>query len=107
MPQELFQAVHNAEDAADQIVQDAQGKARELIKTVEAEIKADERKAALAHRTEYQSIIEEKRKAVEKRLEEQRPQVRKSQQEGLNAARQKLDQVSQMIFERVWNDGDR
>jgi len=107
MSQELFQEVRKAEETADQTVQDAQAKARELIKATEAEIKAGDRKAALEQRTKYQSILEDKRKAVEKRLEEQHPQVLKTQQDSLNAARQKLDQVSQMIFERVWNDGNR
>ncbi|HPF86805.1 MAG TPA: hypothetical protein PK537_01980 [Candidatus Limiplasma sp.] len=107
MPQELFQAVHHAEEAADQIVQDAQHRSRELIKETEAEIKAEDRKAALAHRTQYQKIIDDRRQAVEKRLEDARPQVLKTQQETLDAARTKLDQVSQMIFERIWNDGNR
>jgi vacuolar-type H+-ATPase subunit H len=107
MAQELFQAVRTAEETADQIVQDAQLKARELIKAVEAEIKADDRKAALSQRAQYHTILENKRLAVEKRLEEQRPLVHKAQQESLNAARQKLNQVSQMIIERVWNDGNR
>lgn len=107
MAQELFQAVQKAEETADQIVQDAQLKARELIKQTEAEIKAGERKAALAQRAQYQGILETKRLAVQKRLEEQRPVVQREQEAGLAAARTKLDQVSQMIFERVWNDGDR
>lgn len=107
MSQELFQEVRKAEEAADQAVQDAQAKARDLIKAVEAEIKAGERKAALAQRAKYQSILEDRRKAVEKRLDDQRPQVLKAQQDSLSAARQKLDQVAQMIFERVWNDGNR
>ncbi len=107
MAQELFQAVHKAEEAADRIMQDAQQKARDLIKETEAEIKAGERKAALAHRAKYQSILEEKRQAVEKRIEDQRPQAEKEQRETLDAARAKLEQASQMIFERIWNDGNR
>lgn len=107
MSQELYQAVHKAEEAADRIVQEAQQKARDLIKETEAEIKAGERKAALAHRAKYQSILEEKRKTVEKQIEDQRPQAEKKQLETLDAARAKLEQASQMIFERIWNDGDR
>lgn len=107
MAQELFQAVHTAEEAADRIVQEAQQKARDLIKETEADIKAGERKASLAHRAKYQSILEDKRQAVAKRLEDQRPQAEKEQREALDAARQKLGQASQMIFERIWNDGNR
>ena len=107
MSQELFQAVHTAEEHAEQTVQDAQHQARELIKVAEAEIKAEERKAALAQRTQYQNLIEQRRQAVEKRIGDTRPQTKKKQQESLNTARAKLDQVSQMIFERIWNDGNR
>ncbi|MFH1880414.1 MAG: hypothetical protein ABIK64_06440, partial [Bacillota bacterium] len=71
MPQELFQAVQQAEENADQILQSAQQKARELIKEAEAEIKAGDRKASLAHRLKYQSILEEKRQAVLGRIEDQ------------------------------------
>jgi vacuolar-type H+-ATPase subunit H len=107
MSQELYQAVHNAEEAADRIVQEAQQQARDLIKETEAEIKAGERKAALAQRAKYQSILEEKRQAVEKQIEDRRPQADKAQRERLDAARAKLEQAAQMIFERIWNDGDR
>jgi len=107
MSQELYQAVHKAEESADQMIQKTHQKARDLIKETEAEIKAGERKAALAHRTKYQSILEEKRKAVEKQIEDQRPQATKAQRERLDAARARLDQASQLIFERIWSDGDR
>ncbi|MDD3921851.1 MAG: hypothetical protein PHO41_11860 [Eubacteriales bacterium] len=107
MAVELFQAVHTAEEAADQIVQDAQHQARELIKDTEAEIKAGERKAALEHRAQHQKILDDKRQAVEERLEAAHPQVLKDQQKSLDAARAKLEEASQMIFERIWNDGDR
>lgn len=107
MAQELFIAVQQAEEAADQTMQNAQQKARELMKETEAEIKAEERRASLANRTKYQSILEEKRRAVLKSIEDRRPQVLKEQQESLNAAHLKIEKVSQMIFERIWNDGDR
>ncbi len=90
MPQELFQAVQQAEENADRIMQSAQQKARELIKETEIEIKAVDRKASLAHRAKYQSILEEKRQAVLQRMEDQRPQVLSEQQESLNAARERL-----------------
>ena len=107
MAQELYQAVHKAEENADRMIQEAHQKARDLIKETEAEIKAGERKAALAHRAKYQSILEEKRQTVQTQIEEQRPQATKAQQERLDEARAKLDQASQMIVERIWNDGDR
>jgi hypothetical protein len=107
MSQELFLSVQQAEEAADRAMQDAQQKARELIKDTEAQIKAEERKASLSNRAQYQSILEKKRVAVLKSIGEKRPKVMKAQQESLNAARLRLEAVSRMIFERIWNDGDR
>ena len=107
MAQELFLSVQQAEEKAEQTLQAAQQKARELIKDTEAQIKAEERKASLSNRTQYQNILEKKRGDVEKSIADARPDVLAQQKESLDAARQKLDQVSQMIVERIWNDGDR
>lgn len=107
MAQELFLSVQQAEEQADHTVQSAQLKARELIKETEAKIKAEDRIAALAHRAQYQSILDDKRKAVERSLEEQRPQVLAAQRESLDLARAKIDRVAQIIFERIWTDGNR
>ena len=107
MPQELFLSVQQAEEAADQIMQDAQQKTRELMKDTEAGIKAEERKASQQNRVRHQEILDEKRKSVQKAIDDGRPQVLAEQKESLAAARARLDAVSQMIFERIWNDGDR
>ncbi|HPJ02275.1 MAG TPA: hypothetical protein PKU80_05500 [Candidatus Limiplasma sp.] len=107
MAQELFLWVQQAEEKADQTLQAAQQKARELIKETEAEIKAEERKASLSNRQQYQEILEKKRKAVEKSIEDNRPQVLSAQEESLAAARKNLDKAAEMIFERIWSDGDR
>jgi len=107
MAQELFLSVQQAEEKAEKTLSAAQQKARELIKDTEAEIKAEERKASLANRTQYQDILEKKRGEIEKSIEGKRPQVLSKQEESLKAARGKLDTAAQMIFERIWNDGDR
>lgn len=107
MAQELFLSVQQAEDKADQILSEAQQKARELIKDTEARIKAEERKASLANRAQYQEILDQKRKDVDKSIEDKRPQVLSAQEESLEAARKNLDRAAQMIFERIWSDGDR
>jgi vacuolar-type H+-ATPase subunit H len=107
MAQELFQSVQQAEEKADRLLQEAQLKARGLIKDAEAEIKAAERKASLENRTQYQNLLDKQRKAIEKSIEDNRPQALSKQAESLKAARGKLEQASQMIFERIWNDGDR
>jgi len=104
---ELFRAVQTAEENADLILQDAQRAARELVKTAEAEIVAQERAVSLEHRALYQSILEERRNSVEARIAADAPRVRKEQDESLAAARGRLDTVAKGIFERVWNDGNR
>ena len=107
MSQELFLSVQQAEEQADHTVQNAQHKARELIKEAEAKIKAEDRIAALAHRAQYQSILEDRRKAVEQSLEEQRPQVLAAQRKAWIWRARKSTRFLGCIFERIWTDGDR
>lgn len=107
MAQELFRSVQQAEERAEQALQAAQQEARELMKDTQAGIKAEERKASLVNRTQYQSILDQKRREIEKSIEDRRPQALAEQEKILQAARGKLEQVSQMIFERIWSDGDR
>lgn len=107
MAQELFLSVQQAEENAEQTLQAAQQKARDLIKETEAQIKTEDRKASLENRTQYQSILDKKRKDVEKSIEDQGPQVQSSQEESLASARKNLDKAAEMIFERIWSDGNR
>ena len=107
MAREVFQAVQTAEDRADQLIQDAQREARELLKTTEAEITENERKMAQEHRAMYQSKLDERRKQVTERLASKHAAVEAAQEQGLAQARARLDQATQLIFERVWNDGNR
>jgi vacuolar-type H+-ATPase subunit H len=107
MARELFQAVQTAENNADRLIQEAQKEARDLIKTTQTEIVENERSVAMEHRAMYQSILDEKRESVLAQIEKDRPGVEKAQQTALVGAREKLPQVAQRIFERVWHDGDR
>ncbi len=107
MAQELFLSVQQAEENADQTLQAAQQQARDLIKETEAQIKAEDRKASLENRTQYQTILDNKRKDVEKSIEDKGPQVQSSQEESLVSARKNLDKAAEMIFERIWSNGDR
>ena len=107
MAKELFRAVQAAEENADLILQEAQHSARELVKAAEAEITQHERGISLEHRALYQSIMEERRKSVEARIQAEAPRVQKEQEQGLAAARGRLDTVARRIFERVLSDGDR
>ena len=107
MAQEVFEAVQAAENKADHLLQDAQQSARELIKQTEAEITAQERSIALEHRALYQSILDQKRVSVQDQLAAGHEAVLKRQDADLAQARDRLDQAAQLVFERVWNDGNR
>ena len=107
MAQEVFEAVQAAENMADHLLQDAQQRARELIKQTEAEITAQERGITLEHRALYQSILDQKRVSVQDQLAAGREAVLRRQEADLAQARGRLAQASQLVFERVWNDGNR
>ena len=106
MAQEVFQAVQTAENKAEQLLQEAQRSARELLKATEAEITGNERDIALEHRAMYQSILDERREHVRERLAAEHPSVSALQDASLMQACGRLDQVAQRIFEGVWNDGN-
>ena len=107
MAQELFQAVQTAEDQADQLIAEAQRKARELLKNTQTSIAESERAMALEHRALYASILEEKRAAVNAVIAARRPAAEAARNESLSQSRVRLDQAAQRVFERVWNDGNR
>ena len=107
MAKELFEAVQTAEEKAEQILQDAQKQARELIKNTQAEIAQNERSMALEHRALYAGILEQRRQIVADRIEGHRAETEKKQEQTLAAARERLDDAAQRISERVWKDGHR
>ena len=108
MAQELFQAVRTAEETADQLVQDAQLKAREMIKAAEARNQGRRTQGcAFSARAIPEPFWKINGWPSKNGWRSSVRRCYKAQQESLDAARQKLDKVAQMIFERVWNDGNR
>lgn len=107
MAKELFRAVQTAEEKAEIILQDAQNEARELLKTVEADIAANERDMALKHRAMFQQAMDEKRRSISERIAANAPQVKASQAESLSQAKERLAEAAAHIVERVWDDGNR
>ena len=107
MARELFKAVQNAEEQAEQLIQEAQRKARELLKTTEGETTERERKIAMELRVMYQTILDNKRAEFEQTMLERKPAIVAAQLESLAQVRNRLGSVAQQIFERVWNDGNR
>ena len=109
MAQELFLSVQQAEEKAEQTLQAAQQKARELIKDTEAQIKAEERKASLNNRNTISGYFRKKTQLPLKRASRTRARQRWPQQkESLDDSAPKAwTRSSQMIVERIWGNGDR
>ncbi len=107
MAREVFQAVQTAENKADQFLQEAHRDARELIKSTQAEIAANERSVVMEHRAMYQSILDEKRESVQVQIQAGKAAVRTKHEAILADARGQLAQAAEQIVERVWNDGNR
>ncbi len=107
MATDLFREVREAEDRAEALVTLAQREARELVKEAQAACAENERAMAREHRALYQSIIEEKRKAMRQVLDEQAQSQREDIASQMNQARARLPQAAALIAERVMSDGNR
>ncbi|NLO85843.1 MAG: hypothetical protein GX096_10520 [Clostridiales bacterium] len=104
---ELFEAVRAAEEKAEGIVLEAQRAARELIKETEAACVDSERQMAREHRVLYQSILEEKRAAMQQTLDEEAKAETTAIHQQMQDAHQRLPQAVQCIAERVMSNGNR
>ncbi len=107
MAKELFEAVIAAEQKADQITQEAQRKARELIKGAELFCAQTERDMAREHRVLYQSIIEEKRAETQLKLAEDAKEKRDGLEVEITEAKTRVSVAAKRIAERVLSDGNR
>ncbi|HNW85833.1 MAG TPA: hypothetical protein PKJ47_02690 [Candidatus Limiplasma sp.] len=107
MAREVFDAVQTAENQADQLIQDAQRDARELLKATEAEITDNERKSAQEHRAMYQNLLDSRRAQVSERLTQTQAADDAAQNQELAQAGERLQQVAKLIVERVLDDGNR
>ncbi len=107
MAREVFQAVQAAENKADQLIQEAQRSARDVLKTAEAAVTAQERESAMEHRTLYQNLLKQKQTAVEAQLAARHTETLSQQENVLHEAESRLETAAHLVFERVWNDGNR
>jgi len=103
----LLDDIHAAEDAAEQLVHDAQHEAREMVKGTQEAVLANERDAAARLREEYQKILAEKRAAVEEDIRKNANDKQKAAEALAEKAREKLPDAAKAIFERVMSDGNR
>ncbi len=107
LAKELFEAVKSAEESADIVLQDAQRKARDIVKEAETACLEKERALAYEHRQQYQSTLEQKRLQVQAAIENGRAERQARQDAQMEAARKNLAPVAQSIVERVMQNGNR
>lgn len=104
---ELFDAVKTAEADAEVIVQNAQHKARDIIKESETACVSMERTLTQEYRTMYQQLLDERRTQVEEKIQISHAERERQQDIQMEIARSKLDAAAQSIIERILSDGNR
>ncbi len=103
---EVLSQIREAEEKAENIRQDAQREAREIIKSVESACASAERSAAVDHRGMYQQMMEGKRQEVMLHLKENREAADAKVSSEMKQAEKRLDQAASLIFERVVKHGN-
>lgn len=107
MAKEVFSAVQSAEAQAAAIVQEAQGRARDIIKEEEAITLKRERDLVQEQRALYNSLLDSKRTQMTDTITLQEKERGESRKAMVEKARTRLDATAQRIMERVMNDGNR
>ncbi|HML48301.1 MAG TPA: hypothetical protein PKE04_16280 [Clostridia bacterium] len=107
MALEALEEIKAAETQAEVIRQQAQAEAREIQKSVEAANMAAERSAALEHRALGQSILDEAAAQARLMIQKREQQASREREALCQAARERLEQATQRIFERIVADGNR
>ena len=107
MASDLFAAVRAAEEKADHAVKEAQQAAREQLKQSEAVCVEKERTAAREQRVLYQSLLDDKRKEMQKTLDEEADGRSRQMDANMQKARERLPEAVKFIAERVMSDGNR
>ena len=106
MSQDVFQAVRQAETAAEETLQEAQKRAREVLKKAESDCAASERAAAQDGRVLYQTILDDRRMHTDEGILARREQVNAEQEAELDKAKAKLEQAADLIYKRVIEHGN-
>jgi vacuolar-type H+-ATPase subunit H len=103
---EVLSQIREAEAKAEDVKQEAQREARDMIKSVESACAAAERSAAVEHRGMYQQLMEGKRQEVMQHLKENRVAADAKVASEMKQAEERLDQAANLIFERVVKHGN-
>lgn len=104
---ELLKSIQEAETQAEAERANAQREAREILKGVTDACTENERRAAVENRTLFQSIQDQKKTQVEKKLAQLNLTKEQARSEMLRAAQQRLPMAADRIAERILSDGNR
>ena len=104
---ELLKSIQEAEAQAEAERTNAQREAREMIKGVADACTENERRAAVEHRALFQSILDEKKSQVEKKLVLLAADKEQARNEMMRTAQQRLSMAADRIAERILSDGNR
>lgn len=107
MSLQLLQRIEQAEAKAEELRQDAQRNARDMLKSVEEACITHEREATLKHRALSRRMLEDAQVKMASHLAQASKEQAALRVQEMASAKLKLKDAVQFIFERVVNHGDR
>lgn len=107
MSLELLTSIEKAEARAEEIRAEAQREARDILKSVEEACTHNERDAALQQRAMVQRVLEDARETANRRIETEAAAEAGRREAVTIAAKGRLEDAANLIFERVVGDGNR
>ena len=107
MSLKLLQSIQEAEARAEAVRAEAQREAREMLKTVEEVCVGNERQAVLEQRALAQRTLQDAKAAAQRRIAAAALDETAARDALLDAARARLNEAAERIFERVVHDGHR
>lgn len=107
MALEVLQAIHLAEQKAEEITGDAQKSAREMIELAQKSSSDRLRDSERRNRETFNRLILERRRAVEEGLAREGEALQSARLTQLDEARKLLPQAAEMIVSQVLTDGHR
>lgn len=107
MALEVLQAIHLAEQKAEEITGEAQKSAREMIDLAQKSSDERLRDSERINRETFNSLIAQRRQAVEMGLTAESEALQSTRLAQLEEARKLLPQAEQMIMNKVLTDAHR
>ena len=107
MALEVLQAIHLAEQKAEEITNDAQKSAREMIDLAQKSSSERLRESERVNRETFNQLLTQRRQAVEADLARESETAKAARLLQLDEARKLLPQAAQMIMNKVLTDAHR